>query len=150
MYINNIYQDKVLKYPLTKNEYDNINKVWDFMKIFRKKFIHLSYFRNYVINKMKEYTVEEFYLYESILNKMFWNLRWLLFPLWYEKTEEEYNNFVKNNYNNFTEIPDSLLLCKKEKYTDENLKNKLYNILTKDNYYRSRSKWNNISCEAVD
>jgi len=162
MYINNIYQDKILKYPLTDSEYNNINNVWDFVKIFGKKFISLSYFREYVIKKTKKYTIEEFYLYESILNKMFWNLRWLSFPLWHgdaylsqndiperikvsrrdnghSVSEEEYTNFVKNNYNNFTEIPNSLLLCKKEKYTDKNLKNKLYNnnVLMQDNYYRS-------------
>ena len=142
MYINNIYQDKILKYPLTDNEYYNIEKAWKFLKIFKKKFMLLSDFRKYVIKKVKKYTIEEFYLYESILNKIFWNLRWLLFPLWYDNNdrEEGYNNFIKNNYNNCKEIPNSLLLCKIEKYTDDSdLKNKLYtnDVLMKDNYYRS-------------
>ena len=145
MYINNIYQDKILKYSLTKDEYHNIEKAWKFLKIFKKKFMLLSDFRKYVIKKARIYTIEEFYLYESILNKLFWNLRWLLFPLWYDDSsysmsEEKYNNFIKKNYNNFMKIPNNLLLCKVEKYTDDNdLKNKLYNndVLMKDNYYRS-------------
>nr|QBK88803.1 MAG: hypothetical protein LCMiAC01_04850 [Mimivirus LCMiAC01] len=143
MYINNIYQSKFLKYPLTDNEYKNINNVWKFLKIFKKKYLFLANYRKYVINNIRNtYTIDEFYMYESILNKIFWNLRWLVFPLVHNinLSESEYQKIIMNNYDNATSIPQSLLLCKFEKYkNDDDLENKLYSndVYTSGNYYRS-------------
>lgn len=137
-----IYQDKLLKYPLTDYEYNIIDDVWNFIKIFDKQFIFISDYRKYIINNIrKKYTPEEFFLFESIANKLFWNLRWLLFPLWHipNITKKEYERFVKNNYDNYENIPYSLLLCKYEKFKDErDLDNKLSkNPIFKSTYYRS-------------
>jgi hypothetical protein len=142
MIINDIYRDKILKYPLTEEEYNLIPKVWKFLKIFKKRFTFISDYRNYVIKKInKKYTPQEFYKYEAILNKMFWNLRWLLFPLWSNQylNKSEYKDFIKNNYDNLEKLPDYLLLCNFQKYSDsDDLKNK-YNMYLNEsyNYYRS-------------
>lgn len=78
--IKYIYNDKILKYPLNENEILNIDNVWSFIKIFNKPFIYLSDYRDYLIKTInKKYTVDEFNFYENIANKLFWNLRWLLF-----------------------------------------------------------------------
>lgn len=138
-----LYQSSILKYPLSDSEYKIIDKVWKFLSIFKKRYILLSDFRRYVIKKVREYTIEEFYMYESIINKLFWNLRWMLFPLWYTetiKTEEDYYAYVTGGYGGLTEIPESFLLYKKETYTTEkDLKSKLYNnmVLMDSVYYRT-------------
>lgn len=129
----------MIKYPLTDKEYSIINKVWAFIQIFNKPYIYITDYRNYLIKKIrKRYTLEEFYLYESIANKLYWNLRWLLFPLFLNPnmTKHEYDNF---NFNKYTEIPDSLTKCKKMKYYDpDDLDKKLKDgDLYNDNYYRS-------------
>lgn len=142
MIIDDIYTSKYLKYPLTSEEYVYIDQIWKFLEIFENTYIFNSDFRHAVISKIrKEYDIEKFYKYESILNKMFWNLRWLLFPLWYntELTEKEYEEFVKNNYDNHQQLPDYLLLCEAEKFKDENdLDKKLKkNPFFESTYYRS-------------
>ena len=74
--MEDIYIDNNLKYPLTQDEYREINTVWQFMRNFRNKFVDISQYRNYIINKMRcNYTPEEFLWYESIADKLFWNLR---------------------------------------------------------------------------
>jgi hypothetical protein len=139
-----LYQDPILKYPLTEYEYSQLDKVWDFVSIFQKPYIFISDYRKQLIRTVrKKYTIEEFYLLESILNKMFWNLRWLLFPLWYKPNMDrvEYEDFLtaQPSYGDFETIPDTLLMCKKEKYEDENdLIDKLSNnSLFDSTYYRS-------------
>jgi hypothetical protein len=142
MNIKNIYQDTVLKYPLTNEEYINVDDAWEFLEIFKKKFIFLSDYRDDIIKKIRnKYTVDEFYLYEKILNKLFWNLRWLMFPLWENEniSKNDYHNLINNNYNNIKKIPNSLLLCKFESYkNNDDMENKVkYNKLFEDTYYRS-------------
>lgn len=144
MVASNMYTDARLKYPLTDYEYSLIDKVWEFASIFQKPFIFISDYRKYIITEIrKKYTVEEFYLNESILNKMFWNLRWLLFPLWYkpEMDRVEYKDFLEAQpfYGDYQTLPESLLMCKQEKYNDENdLLDKLSaNPLFDSTYYRS-------------
>ncbi len=129
MIINDIYQDSRLKYPLTEEEYKLVSKVWEFLDIFKKRFIFISDYRKYMIRQIrKKYKIEDFYKYEMILNKMFWNLRWLLTPLWMDEdiTEEEYDKQIENNYLKSKKIPTPLLLCKFIKYRDESdLKTKI-------------------------
>ena len=144
MYINNIYRNKILKYSLTDEEYNDIDKVWKFMKIFRKRFLLLADYRKDVISNIREkYTIDQFYYYESILNKLFWNIRWLLFPFWKNDniSKDEYKKIINNNYDNYKNLPDSVLLCKFYKYnTMSDLKYKLENkirVLQNSNYYRS-------------
>lgn len=135
------YRDKILKYPLTNQEYEILDKVWEFIDIFNKNYILVSEYKNYLINTFGKYSPEEFMLLESIANKLFWNLRWLLFPLWItpDMSENDYDKFIKNNYNKINELPYSLLLCKCEKYTNtQDLENKLTNHeIFNTTYYRS-------------
>lgn len=142
MAISDIYRDNILKYPLNDKEYFDLDDVWEFLDIFKREEIFVTDYRKRVIKTInKKYKIDDFYYYESILNKMFWNLRWLIFPMWYkpEMTEEDYNKFIKNDYGKTDTIPHSLLLCTFEKYTDEkDLRNKLdNNQLFQSMYYRS-------------
>lgn len=71
-----IYIKNDLNFTLTDKEYNDIEKVWKLIHIFSKPYIHLTDYRSYLIRKMKRYTVDEFYYLESIINKLFWNLRY--------------------------------------------------------------------------
>ncbi len=143
MDITNIYTNKILKYPLTNNEYNNIDKVWNFLLLFKNKYIYLKDYRKYIIKTIKkQYTVDEFYLYETITNKLFWNLRWMIYPLYmyHNMSNKEYIKFIKNNYDDKSHIPHSILQCKVQKYIDnEDMDNKLFNNDTYINstYYNS-------------
>lgn len=143
--INDIYKNKYLKHSLTYKEYNLLPKVWEFLKYFKKRFIFITDYRDYIIDKISDtYTSDEFYLYESILNKLFWNLRWFIFPLWTNPliSEEDYLKFIKSNYEDFERLPYSLLLCKYQQYkTPDDLKSKLQHSFlysdTYSSYYRS-------------
>ena len=142
MDVKSIYTNKILKHPLTNKEYKNINKVWDFILLFRNRYIYLKDYRNYILKVIKKrYTVHDFYLYETIANKLFWNLRWMVYPLYkHHITKKEYIKVIKNNYGNKTHIPQSILFCKSQKYTDtKDLDDKLFNndIYINSTYYNS-------------
>ena len=97
--IKDIYKNKYLKHPLTDEEIKELPSVWKFLKYFKKRFIFITDYRDYIIDKINtKYTQEQFYKYESILNKMFWNLRWLMFPLWTNPniTRSQYLDFLKS------------------------------------------------------
>lgn len=113
--MESIYLDKSLNYPLDKLEYENIDKAWKFLKNFRKPYVHVTDYRNYLVKKInKKYNIDEFYTYETIINKLFWNLR--------EKIKEFYDN---------TE-------CQSVTYDNSNLDHKLGQIVEKlGTYYRS-------------
>jgi hypothetical protein len=136
--INDIYTDALLKYPLSKEEVSIIEDVWQFIEIFKRKFLYVTDFRNYLIKTVrKNYTLEQFYLYEGIVNKLFWNLRWILSPLFINKKLNQ-KKFIKK-YKKMKNIPESLLLCKEIKYSSiSDLDTKLKNLkFLLDNYYRS-------------
>lgn len=140
----NPYIDKLLKYPLSEKEYKNIDKVWEFLEIFNDNYILTNSYRKKVINNIREkYTISEFYFYELILNKMFWNLRWLLVPYFMGNNQEilnEENNYMKI-YANILKFPfpnELLNLEILKNYGNNNLKKILENgILNETNYYRS-------------
>lgn len=141
MIIDNIYKSDFLKYPLNKFEYELIEEVWDFINIFSKQYVFISDYRNYVIKTVnRRYTPDRFLIYESITNKMFWNLRWLISPLWIDEnmTEDEYYENIKNNYGGTDTLSYVLLLCKSVKFEDEqDLNKKIKDILLNSTYYRS-------------
>jgi hypothetical protein len=130
-----------LKYPLNQAEQDILEEVWDFINIFSKQYVFISDYRKYIINTIRnKYTPEQFLLYESIANKLFWNLRWLLYPLWLDEdiTETKYTEIIKNNYGGLKELPHILLLCKSTKFYDEkHLHELVRNVLLSTTYYRS-------------
>jgi hypothetical protein len=71
-----IYYDLPTKYKLSKEEISKIDEVWKFLNIINKNYIFLSDYRNEIITKIREeYTAQEFYELENILNKMFWYLK---------------------------------------------------------------------------
>jgi hypothetical protein len=138
----NIYTSLKLKYPLSEEEYNQIDNVWSLINIFSKPFLYISDYREYLVKSIKKkYTAEEFGSLEIIIEKIFWNLRWYVFPLFIDgkMNKNEYNKFIENNYNNTTEIPYSLTLCNKIHFYDEvDLDKKIKNIsLNDDIYYRS-------------
>ena len=134
----NIYMNNKLKYPLTQNEYDNLDKVWYLISIFDIPFVFITDYRNYLVKTIrKKYTIDEFYELEMIIEKLFWNLRWVMFPLFDNPkiSKEEYHKIINDNQ---AEIPSSLLLCSKLGYqNDEDLNTKIKNINAGDTYYRS-------------
>jgi len=142
--INNIYSDRLLKYPLNKGEIAIIDDVWKFIGNFGKQSPFKTYIREYMIDTIRDkYSPHEFYLYEKVANKLFWNLRWLLFPLWLKPTmnKSEYRIFINTSYNFYKRIPPALTMCtvdNYEKYVDKNnnFDIKKHNIY-KSTYYRS-------------
>ena len=137
MKIKNIYSDALLRYPLTSNEISKIDKVWEFSELFNKEFIFIADYRRYLIKKISStYTLDEFYELESILNKLFWNIRWLLMPIWLNINIKE-DDYIKELNNNLVNLPNALTLCSCESYND-NLSDKLKtNSVYESTYYRS-------------
>lgn len=74
--MNDIYQNDKLKYPLSNNEFSKINDVWEFLSLFDESMDNLKMYRENIIKNVKErYSINNFYEYEKIANKLFWNLR---------------------------------------------------------------------------
>jgi hypothetical protein len=114
-----IYKSDTLRYPLTDDELDIINEVWIFMENFKRQFAYVTQFRTFIINAIStKYTIDKFYKYEAILNKLFWNLRYIIYPLWVKKDMSQ-NEYYKLISNDKSEIPCWLLRCKKISYNDE-------------------------------
>lgn len=140
--INDIYKDRLLKHPLSDKEYKLVNKVWEWIDEFNKPTLFVSEYRKNMINSMKsKYNIREFQKYEEIAEKLFWNLRWLLFPLFYypNMRKDDYERFVRDNYKDHENLPHGLLLCNITHYRNkEEMKEKIKeNKLLKQHYYRS-------------
>lgn len=76
MNLKNIYQNKNLLFPLNDNEIKIIDDVWNFIENFSFGFIILSEYRNKLIKNIKKiYLIDDFYIFESIAEKLFWNLK---------------------------------------------------------------------------
>lgn len=80
----NVYTSSKLRYPLSMKEYDSIDRVWNYLSNFSMTYQHPSDYRKHIINSMNKYTIDELYTYETIANKLLWNLRW--------KTFKQFNN----------------------------------------------------------
>lgn len=139
--IKNIYTDKILKYPLDENDCNNLENVWKFVELFNYRTIYLHQYRKHVIEEVnKRYSIDEFLLYENILNKLFWNLRWMLFPFWDKEnlSRKQYYEIIQNNYGENKNIPKYVLQCEKKKYATNR---ELMSIIKKEKidklYYRS-------------
>ena len=119
---DNIYNNPIFKYPLSSDEIIHLDEVWKFIKVFNKPFLYLNEYRNYLIKKInKKYSLEEFYLYETIANKLLWNLRWILVEHFSTKSMEEVSKCRQMKYSNSSDL-------------DEKIR-KIENYL--GNYYRS-------------
>lgn len=125
--MNASYQNKHIKYKLTNEELSMIDATFKFLKIFKNKFALIRDYRTHLITTIRNnYTPEQFLQYEIIINKLFWNLRYIVSELWLNR---------KIN----GELPYSLTYCSTISYDNNNdLKNKLLLLKTSDNItYRS-------------
>ena len=125
-----LYTNNKLSYPLTNKEYNMIDKVWDFLSIFNKNTIYLTDYRKNVINEIRRnYKISDFYRYEKIANKMFWNIRQLAYPFFQDNSINKYKD---------GNIPNELLNNHIEYYdTKKDMKMKINNLLKEEHYYRS-------------
>lgn len=99
-----VYTDKILKYPLKRKELKLLDDVWNFLDIFRITFITRSEFRDYIINQIKmRFTLKQFYRYEKIVEKLYWNMCELLGTrididnVFFKKYDIKNRNVVINN-----------------------------------------------------
>ncbi|AYV83615.1 MAG: hypothetical protein Hyperionvirus9_32 [Hyperionvirus sp.] len=75
--MSKIYTSGNLRYRLAAEEYELIDEVWDFIRLF-SRFVsyNLHQYRVQVIEEIRRlYTLERFYVLERIAEKLFWNLR---------------------------------------------------------------------------
>ncbi len=74
--MDQVYTATTLSHPLDPSERIIIDDVWEFIKCFQHNFIFVSDYRDDVITKVQNrYTPQQFLQYESIANKLYWNLR---------------------------------------------------------------------------
>ena len=74
MYMNP-YNNKYIFHPLLKEEILQIDKVWIFIDKFQVDFLTRNmYVENIISNISKLYTITDFFIYEVILEKLYWNL----------------------------------------------------------------------------
>lgn len=129
-----------LKYPFTPTELQYINKAWECINIINTPKYFITDYREYVINQISsQYPPNEFLIIENVINKLFWNLRWAIAPLWENKhlTEDEYYNSLATYYNNPC-LSNNLLLCQQIPINSyEHLHETINNIMMNNNYYRS-------------
>ena len=108
----NLYINENLKFPLTNFEYDKLDDVFEFINNFYFLTYNLGKYRKKIIKIIsKKYKIEEFLLFEKILEKLFWNIRYLI-------SEQNLLN-TNNDFKNSDDL--------------ETILNELY----RDTYYRS-------------
>jgi len=70
-----LYTNNNIPYRLTKKELKKIDSVWDFIYDFQESYLSRYSYRTKIFEKIKnKYTIDEFCLYESIVEKMYWRL----------------------------------------------------------------------------
>jgi hypothetical protein len=111
----------MLKYNLTEEEQNSeyIDKCWQFVEDLDNTYIFPSEYRKTVINAIRnKYTIDEFYELEKTIDKMFWNLRWMLYPIWMDNDNINCINDIYEYINkaNTEQISNALTLCKCIKY----------------------------------
>ncbi len=78
----------------------DLEKAWKLLKIFSKPYISISSYRNYLIKKIpKKFTIDEFYICEKIIDKLFWDLR---------KKLGDIGECYTISYNNSSDLDDKL------------------------------------------
>lgn len=121
---NHIYNNIELKYPLKDDEINILKNAWDFYFEFKNDEISLHDYRHKLINKISQkYLIEDFLKYESIIDKLYWNLQFEIAKLILNKEIDT--------------IPYSLTFVTETNFeTDIELANIIENK-TKTIYYRS-------------
>lgn len=83
--MSDIYNYNLL-YPLTSQEYNELDNVWEFINEFNFLTYSLHDYRKRIIKSInKKYSLNDFYILENIAEKLFWNLRHKTYPLFLEK-----------------------------------------------------------------
>jgi hypothetical protein len=112
--IVDIYQDNILKFPLIDDEVILLSEIWEFLKLFEFNTYTLNEYRqNLIKNISSKFPLSKFNLYENIIEKLFWNLRWLVYPYFFnnEYSEKAYCKLI-----NEEKIPNSLLEIQHDSY----------------------------------
>lgn len=137
----NIYKDNVI-YPLTDNEINKLDDVWNFINEFHFVTISLNEYRKNIINIIRnKYSLNEFLDYENIMEKILWNLQ--------AKTKYLFQE-CQNCINHVDNLNDAGMNTVMDKFYDDNsyrsFINKLVLINDKDNeiYYRKMEGSSNI------
>jgi hypothetical protein len=117
-----IYTNNKLKYPLVREEYEIIDKVWNFYNDFNFMTITHHEYRSKVIKKIKnKYTQDMFYKYEKIIEKLYWNLKNLI-------NEKKLSKKFEYNYYDYKEL-DKVY---EKFYNDNNFRSYINKIITID------------------
>ena len=91
---------------LTKEENNNLDSFWDFIYIFTNAANNSASvfdFRYYIINTIKKkYNIEEFYLYEQILNKLLYKLLFSLNIKMKDMYEIKSNQIILDQSHSYT------------------------------------------------
>ena len=111
-----------MKYPLSEKEKKMLPKVFSFIKTFYKFNVVKSEnfgpydYRRFIIKRIREkYSIEEFYKYEKIMNKLYWNLYHKLHK------KDKLCDMIKNPPKNFQKSFNNKIL-------NYNHKTKMYHI----------------------
>jgi len=71
----NPYNNKYLLYVLSENELSLVDKMWEFISVFRISSHTRAEYRYIVMKEIrKKYTVDDFLILELIVEKIYWNL----------------------------------------------------------------------------
>lgn len=155
-------------YKLLKSELKIIDKFWEFIEIFRveqnntKKSIlnnNVQHYRKKLIKKIRDkYTIDDFYKYEIILNKLLWNLIKLInfdinnltinsrtyFKL--DKRSYSHKKYLHNEINN-----QKYFFAFYEDLGDYEIVNKLFCTLSNKNLYekviKNKKYFDEINCQ---
>ena len=96
--------NQILPYPLVKEEIDKLDDYWKFISIFNdlaiKSFSVFDFRKNIIKIIKKKYSADEFYFYETILNKLLWNLMKIYGVNVYKNRDDSQINYAFDIMNN--------------------------------------------------
>lgn len=122
----NPYHNNQLIYNLDDSEIELLDNVWKFIGDFRITKISRTKYREYIVNKIKnKYDIEQFYNFEIIVEKLYWNL---LYKLRYD-IDFSPEVFIKQEYN--LEDTTNKILMRNKNIKESNIR-KTY-VVTKNN-----------------
>lgn len=95
-YMINPYNNNNLKFSLSDIELKLIDDVWEFINKFRKTMLTRRKYKEFISKKIKKnYTIDQFYNLEKIVEKMYWNLSLKI----KKDIDIKSEIFLKRNYN---------------------------------------------------
>lgn len=128
--MNNPYTNKFLKYKLKNKDIKQIDNVWNFLNIFRITQTTRKKYRDCIIDNIrKNYDIVNFYKYEKILEKMYWNLVYKI----KKDNDIKPKIYIKNISNeSIHDLRDKIMI--KNKYSKESNVRKSFVISRNKNY----------------